>query len=549
MFSNLLNSIGNHNPQLLREIKGKMTPTKVFYTIAISLVSQYILFFSFVSKLPHHYDFFGSFFNRYCTGNYNQQSQASECVKNLAGELNIHWELWWLDMFFGLSITGVFILLLVGIYLLIIDLIQENKKGTLNFIRLSPITTKDFFTGKMLGVPSLALLFVGLAIPLHFCAGLHSNIGIGLVLAFYILVGLSCAFFYSLALLFASLIRNYPIFSAFLATVIIFALLTTTTPYFNPHGFGSSSVDLVAFNPLIFLTYLIEATNIPVEVSDYSLGNFHNTLWYGKPIWSISGGIVFTLSLNYIWWTYILHKGLKRVHNTPKSTIFTKLDSYLITGSWVFIWFGFIQLNDSSQALIMDKVFYFQLSLSVVFFLLIASITPNRQTLLDWSRYRHHNSKNILKDLIVGEKSPSVVAMILNSLLVLSYLVMPLALYLLEEDKVSGLLSLISQMTTLCIFAFIVQLVLMLRVRREGTVLAFTLFLLTFSSMLIMRFLYLITGTFLYISPVPIPGTNLDWLGFGLTLILESLVLGSLSLVMQKQLRKFGESETKALLG
>lgn len=43
MFSTLLDRLGNWNPQLLRELKGRLKPRNVIITIALSLVSQLML--------------------------------------------------------------------------------------------------------------------------------------------------------------------------------------------------------------------------------------------------------------------------------------------------------------------------------------------------------------------------------------------------------------------------------------------------------------------------------------------------------------------------
>ncbi|MFP3422241.1 hypothetical protein R0K19_23005, partial [Bacillus sp. SIMBA_161] len=55
------------------------------------------------------------------------------------------------------------------------------------------------------------------------------------------------------------------------------------------------------------------------------------------------------------------------------------------------------------------------------FLLLIVALSPHRQTLQDWARYRHQkNSKagrNLFVDLIQGEQSPATGAIALNLLL------------------------------------------------------------------------------------------------------------------------------------
>ena len=102
----------------------------------------------------------------------------------------------------SLSIIFLFTLLIAGTYLIINDLSQEERKGTLNFIRLSPQSETSIFTGKMLGVPALIYLVFIAAIPFHLFTGISGNIPIVNILFFYLTLVATCTFFYSLASLF-----------------------------------------------------------------------------------------------------------------------------------------------------------------------------------------------------------------------------------------------------------------------------------------------------------------------------------------------------------
>jgi hypothetical protein len=105
---NLLDRVGNWNAQLFREIKGRLKVRNVALTVAISLLSQLLLLFY--------------------------------------GWSQIH------IIFSSLSMFVLFALLVVGTYMLISDLAREERRGTLNFIRLSPQSTQSILLGKMLGV-------------------------------------------------------------------------------------------------------------------------------------------------------------------------------------------------------------------------------------------------------------------------------------------------------------------------------------------------------------------------------------------------------------
>ena len=80
-------------------------------------------------------------------------------------------------------------LLLGAVYLLVSDLVQEEKRGTLNFIRLSPQSARTIFIGKILGVPSLVYLAVTLMVPFHLLAGVSAGASIPLLLGWYATIG------------------------------------------------------------------------------------------------------------------------------------------------------------------------------------------------------------------------------------------------------------------------------------------------------------------------------------------------------------------------
>ncbi|MFM7572543.1 MAG: hypothetical protein ACKO4S_05315 [Snowella sp.] len=145
---------GDFNPQLFRELKSRFNLRNVLLVSAIGILGQIALCFLFVSSLPlnsrRSYD-------RYCLGspppdwnNYDSSNNYITehfCTKDLLGQAVINWQLWWLDLFTTVSVIGITILLVVGTYLLIADLAKEQRRGTLNFIRLSPQSVKTIFLG------------------------------------------------------------------------------------------------------------------------------------------------------------------------------------------------------------------------------------------------------------------------------------------------------------------------------------------------------------------------------------------------------------------
>lgn len=50
-----IDQIGDWNPQLLRELKGRLKPRNVIIAVVVSLVAQFLLFVSFVNQLNSIY--------------------------------------------------------------------------------------------------------------------------------------------------------------------------------------------------------------------------------------------------------------------------------------------------------------------------------------------------------------------------------------------------------------------------------------------------------------------------------------------------------------
>jgi hypothetical protein len=226
MTLHLLDKIGNWNPQLFREIKGRLNIGNMAIASAFSLGGQLLLFMYYSAQIPvtppngsQTYPIY----NRFCaleTGN----SYDTKCVIDALGNFAINWSQWWLEIFIWLSILSVLALLVAGTYMLVSDLDKEERRGTLNFIRLSPQSAKTIFLGKILGVPILLYLATILAVPLHLYAGLAAQIPLNEILCFYIAVAASCALFYSSAMLFGLTTSWLGGFQPWLASATVFVV-------------------------------------------------------------------------------------------------------------------------------------------------------------------------------------------------------------------------------------------------------------------------------------------------------------------------------------
>ena len=181
-----IDRIGDWNPQLLRELNGKFTSTSVTVVlVAASLVQALTILWLFSGKVEDE---------RFYSG------------------------------FHALNWLMPFVAIVGGIYALISDINVEQKSGTFEFIRSSPQSGKSIFLGKLLGVPSLVYLTVLSFIPLHLGLAIAIGANLGLILAWYVTIGV-CGYFCGIvtslyilcggkrAILFAAL-TSQPILSA-----------------------------------------------------------------------------------------------------------------------------------------------------------------------------------------------------------------------------------------------------------------------------------------------------------------------------------------------
>ncbi|PSP24743.1 MAG: hypothetical protein BRC55_06120 [Cyanobacteria bacterium SW_8_48_13] len=514
MVQTLLNRLGEVNPQLFREFKGRLKPRNLAIAAVSSVLAQVLLYLFFQTRLSAH-----DGIARYCQGAYS---------------CNSNWQLWWLDLFVALSLMGMFALLVVGTYLLIRDIVREERRGTLGFIRLSPQSAVSILIGKMLGVPALLYVMGAIALPLHLGAGLAAQIPLSLIFSFYAVLAASCAFSYSAALLFGLVSARLGEFQAWLGSsaVLFYLCLMTGASLANHSVFWSSADWLTLFYPGKVLPYLVGET-------PHSLG----TIGYFNV-------------LNYGLWSYWIWQGLKRRFSNPRIIILSKQQSYGLSGSFALVNLGFVFqpsefLGDiPEQALFMN--FATLLGFELLLFLgLIAALSPHRQTLQDWARYRHRATKenrSLLKELIRGDKSPSTVAIALN-LAITSLALLPAILFLpLGEYRIPVLFGVVLNASLILIYAMLTQSLLLMKMpKREtwaaGVVSALVLLPLVGSAIFIetpgLRLFS--AGAIFATSQVPVTTVFFSILG-------QWLAIALLGLQMKRQLQKAGESTTKALL-
>jgi hypothetical protein len=466
---NLLDQIGDWNPQLFRELKGRLKSRNVLIAIGLSLMAQFLLLNFFNNQLPG----VGKSYSKYCA---EYDTISYNCVKQ-AGVYLVDWVMWWRDIFITLNWGIILVVMLAGVYLLINDLDQEERRGTLNFIRLSPQRSRSLLTGKLLGVPVLLYLAIGAIAPLHLFAGMQAKAPTVFTLSYYLILFAGCYFLYSAALLGG--------FMGKLQGGIGGIQITTGTAFLGVF------LTAFVFIPNYLLWNLLTVWN---GFPQYVLGNSSGTSsvqWFYIPLEQsliLSHG--FTLSALGIG-SYWIWQALDRCFHSPGATLLSKRQSYGLMVSFQVLMLGFFVRNWGEYAYDDHQFLFAQVAVIssanlVLFLVLIAMLSAHRQTLLDWARYRHfeRNSlqigsaqtatgasrrrSSVWQDLVWGEKSPAVVAIAINMLITAAILLPWIILHPQGLEKSTVLVGFVISLNLVAIYASIAQLTLMMKNQRRG---------------------------------------------------------------------------------
>jgi hypothetical protein len=580
MMPNLIDKIGDWNPQLLRELKGRLKFFNVAIAVATSLLLQLVVFLYQFRDLP------GDKYpltNTYCRLRQVYELQRNQAYRksnqstindlndfllnNFCPQNEIDWQLWWRDhweyIFLTLSVIFVFTLLVAGAYLLINDLAKEESRGTLNFIRLSPQSETSILTGKLLGVPSLVYLVILVAVPLHLLAGRSAKIAFSYILSYYAILAASCIFFYSAALLFGLVTRWFSGFQPWLGSGAVLLLLFTAMGFASSssHSLSNSTAWLRLFAPWDTINYLF-----PNLLRVYNGSPLKNVEFFYIPLGKNIFGVVGFHLLNLGLGSYGILQALKRSFRNPQASIITKRQSYLFVAfcqvmMWGFslqFWQNYSRLNEYvAQNLIFLALYNLVLLLS-----LIAVLSPHRQDIQDWARYRHQDvssRKSVWQDLIWAEKSPALVAIVINLTIVAIPWLVWIALtsvfdtdYSDNFDKLKVLLAVALSISIIMIYATIAQLILLLKTPKRSFWAIGTIGTVTLLPPMILEILGIsswnhptvwLFSTFPWVA-IQYSGATTVFMAF----LAQLSVLALLNFQLTKQVRLAGESATKALL-
>jgi len=448
----VLNALGDWNPQLYRELKGRLTFNKSRWILLASLLFQGGFVFLFSSRLPWPKDDIHDgikYYSRYCFGSDNGEyyHNYSLCTTDFNGALQVNWPLWGLDLFTLLSALSIGLLLVTGIYLLIADLQKEAQQGTLNFLRLSPLSESDFIWGKILGVPSLLYGFLLICLPLHVISAAIAGIPFYLLLGYYAVVAASAVFFFHLALGIGlnTNEKNSAFFQTQSAAIaglfaIVLVIFSSSSAFTRPWQPAFISWFGLLY-PGKVLNYLVQSTFISANLADYFQGNELEVLrWYGIPLFKFAPlGMAFMV-LNFSVGSYWIQQVLKRRFRRSQSTAWSKQQSFGVTLSFVAIANGFLFQNYGPEQYNPDFVLFnlgaWQLSLWIFFLGLTFALVPHRHYLKDWSRYHHEFPRQYRTwgwQAINSENSPALTAIALN-LGLTALLSLPLLIILLPDN-------------------------------------------------------------------------------------------------------------------
>ena len=398
----LIEKISGWNPQLFIELKQRLTSKNMIASIILSLLIQGCVWFYFYSQLATAQiaclNKQSSLYHSIIKDSLDKMSCAYT-----VGNITIEWQSWYGDIFICLSWILSIGAILGSVCLLIIDLAQEKKCGTLDLIRLTPQSVPRIFIGKVLGVPILLYLTIATILPSHLFAQIGSGGSLKVLIAWYLAIG-SLWWLFSTATILAFLLRHKAIF--ILAFILPICLCVRGI---NRYGLGN--------------------------LDDYGIGRYLPHSWFWIPIGLNSIAYYAFTSTSCLVASYWIWQMIKRCYFHDSITIISKKQSYLIN-LCLQIWFAGLAIpimfsnngeyfhsssvrGDWAQS-VKSGVMHLDWLVSIAF---IPLLLPSKQSLQNWSynfqKLFNHQPRTfwrlrLFQDLINNDDSPSLLAMVIN---------------------------------------------------------------------------------------------------------------------------------------
>ncbi len=402
MLNNLIDTvsdrIGEFNPQLMRELKSRLSWRNVGITVFLSILVQGMVLIGQYAKLPvlNSNQNAPSYYSNeeYCFRNINQYSSTppfpSNCKLDALNNVLINWPKWWGDTSWGLSTVMFMGLFAGGVYLLASNFSQEERRGTLDFIRLTPQRVGSIMGGKLAGVPILVYLGTALALPLQIHAVHEAQLARINILSWDLLMVSMGVLLYLAAIL--------------------------TTMWFKAQSILLAGLALCLGYPLIYMSLMW-----------YGKGKDEGIYWYGLHLGNqVFAYLLFTgiASIGIYW----LYQATRRRYLKHTATVLSKKQSYGWSGMYHLILIGFAVHNYGSKGVNFRLPFglnngnSFDSSIISIFafswlMLLVPLLLPSQQSLVEWSRQRPAvvgKGRSLLADLIRHDKSPAMLAVAIN---------------------------------------------------------------------------------------------------------------------------------------
>ncbi|MGG6263325.1 hypothetical protein ACQ4M3_03095 [Leptolyngbya sp. AN03gr2] len=538
----MLDHIGNLNPQLLRELKGRLTWCSFLTVMALSIVAQVLLFLSFYTQLPTSEDLRYSW---YCAQIINGVLTRG-CYDN-PKTFVIDWVFWWQQIAQTLYTAIPFLLIAPGTYLLLSDLQNEERHGTLDFVRLSPQSATTILLGKILGVPILVYCAIASLIPFHLFITLKAELPVSFLLSFYLVIAAGAFLIFSFTLLFGFFSKSILKHSAQALGVTIAYVLIVSSLYVWGYLIWNSETTWKALlqQPITYFTNYADSY----------------WTWYGLQISkNIAIAHLFTLTNVAILCAWIW-QGLIRCFHQPTATILRKRQSYGLVLYLQIVVLG-LSVQDQRSPLASDQAFgliWMAIAMNLLIFLtLIAILTPQRQAVMDWARYRRSQSprSSLLKDLLLHDQSPVGLSIALNLAIAFG---MWRFVFSFEQKWVEGreetaIMLVFLSLTLMALYASIVQWIVIQRTRNRNFIAIGVIVLLTFvpalfASLLSLRDLIsnslrdtvILTSPFLWTLVTSEIPTSI-WS----SLIAQFSLIAGINALIARQVHHIGASELKA---
>lgn len=428
----------------------------------------------------------------------------------------------------------------------------------MNFIRLSPQTETSILTGKILGVPSLIYLFVFTAIPLHFWAGHSAKIAFSYIFSYYAILAASCVFFYSAALLFGLVSRWFSSFQPWLGSGAVLVFLLITMAMVSSYGEFNNPLTWIRFFAPWDITNYLFPNLFRYLFPSYQDSSINKLEFFFLPIGKSFITLVGFHLVNYGICSYGIWQAMKRCFRNADSTILSKGQSYLFVGFAQIMFLG-LTIPGVDDKYDVGMIFLSSLFNFVLVLALTLILSPHRQTIQDWARYRHqnHRNKSLLQDLVFGAKSPAIVAIAINLLIasiptMIWIVLSPDNFYNGNMDNSKVILAMILALSLMLIYATIAQLMLLMKNPKRYVWAVGTIGVAMFLPSIMLSVL----GITPYKNPTLWLFSTFPWAAIQYTeittifmaLLADFTVVALLNLQLNRKIGILGESATKALL-